>query len=216
MQHWAACVARLVVRVVLLFDGWYRDEKTVLMLNRDWDLARKSKNALSCTLMHLTVLHFDALWCTLLDFFDRSAIMVGSATLRLNMGGSRKWYPLFVVSEKLTAPMQHFPFNSFCLHFQDFYVIPSSPQEICTSIYKKNHQFILKMKKVRATWNRNLIIFLDFHTIFIENFRKFWDGNISKILMPKIFISYNLQWKFSKFSEIFRSQKISNADFKLL
>ena len=84
---------------------------------------------------------------------------------------------------------------------------------------KKNHQKILKMKKVRATFWKFLKIFE------IENFRKFslkfvWKW---KFLRSKIFENFRSQkfrkfslkivwkWKFSrsKIFEIFRSQKFS-------
>ena len=77
---------------------------------------------------------------------------------------------------------------------------PSSPHGKTTLIHKKNHQNILKMKKVRASF-RN----------FLKNF---WDRKIFENFRSRNFsFSNKFQWKFS-ISKIFKNfQKVALTFF---
>ena len=125
-------------------------------------------------------------------------------------GRSRKWWGIFILSERVQLQLVQNAFSSFQRILLQFLVINSNPPRKSTSICKKNHQNILKMKKVRATFWKNfekkwdfwkfLKIFMIFSKIFeIENFR--WD----------------FQWKFSKKSKFSKNhekaQKLENLIF---
>ena len=86
--------------------------------------------------------------------------------------------------------------SSRCI-FSTFSINKSTPWANFTSIYKIKKNFLLKTKKVRATWNRHSKIFeiekihffrsqfFHFHTIFNENFRKFSKFfDLKKFRMP--------------------------------
>ena len=102
-------------------------------------------------------------------------------------------------------------------------MVSSSPQSKSTSIYIKNHRFLLKTKKVIATfwkfWDffrskKSKILDLEnfhFHSIFNENFWNFWDRKFRKFSISdfsKIFIGKCMKMKIFEI-ENFRKISIS-------
>ena len=137
---------------------------------------------------------------------------------------SQNWASLMLKTYVFLSEKQNLwaSFSQFIIWTFLFYAF--APQQIFTSIYKKNERKFLKMKKVRATFRKFLKIFE------IEKNRKF---SISKIFIfiqfsMKIFENFEIE-KFRKFSisiffifhtifnekiENFRSRKFSQKSRK--
>ena len=56
-------------------------------------------------------------------------------------------FVIFVVSNGMVSSVVHFAFNSFWLHFGDFWVNPFAPHGKITSIYKKKSSFFFENEK---------------------------------------------------------------------
>ena len=108
--------------------------------------------------------------------------------------------------------------SSGCI-FSTFSINKSAPWGNFTSIYKKNHQKILKTKKVRAKssseffWDDFFEKFRFFSLKIVWKMKKLRSKNFDFFRSQNFSFSYNFQWKKSKFPIFFDLRKFSTWDF---